>query len=309
MTFPVTPYVFCGIQLRGIGRKRCKNDAAVLFGNVVFHTTTTMNRQPIPNNQEFTPDLPTKMPEEVYDLRSFDRARVEPEIKSSPRDAGNGRKILPVKVKLQLRRLAAWGPCTTDMGTFRKSAFIYEDDGSVLPDGFFLTAGHVYRFQRRIASSSRSMALREGRWQLHPNSLSSFDTWPGWYSIPETFLIAAAILGSVHKPLKYPCDSGPRSKTRLIRFISCGFSLGLRPVRPAERRPRTPCFLSTRAQRDTEVSLTFNCRATSACFTPLRRSIAASLRRCSSALSALPSRLIPFGLPMPGIVARGYRYV
>jgi hypothetical protein len=235
---------------------------------------------------------------EVEYLRRADCPGIQPKVELPPGNAGNHGELFPIEVKLQLWRFAAGCPCPTDMGAFRDPAFVDKDYGSVLSEGFFLSAGHLYRFHRRIASSSRSMALPDGRWQLHPRLRSNLQTWPGWYVTPHVLLMASVTRGSVQRPLLYPCDSGPSSRTRVIRSRCPSSSLGLRPVRPAERRPARPFPFKTRAHRDTDISLTSSWRATSAWLRPLRKSTAASLRRCSRVRMALPSRLIPFGFPM-----------
>lgn len=303
MTFPEAPDVFRGIEFRGIRREGGQNHPAILPGHQVSNAATSVNRQSIPNDQQMAVNLAAQMAEKIHNLRSFDGPRIQAEIELPPRDAGDGRKILPVEVERQLWRLSTGSPCTTDVGTFRKPAFVYEDDGPPLPEGFFLRAGQVYRFQRRMASSSRSRAFRAGRWQLHPKTPSIFDTWPGWYETPQMSWMVLAIRGKVHSPLLYPWASGPSSNTRRRCSFWEVLKRDFRPVRPAERKPRRPACFSVRAQRETEVSLTRNCRATAACFTPWRRSFAASRRRCSSTLRKRASRLMPFVFPMLWTIA------
>jgi hypothetical protein len=201
-------------------------------------------------------------------------------------------------MELQLRRLATRRPCATNMGTFRQSALVDKHEGATLPEGFFLRAGQVYRFHRWIASSSRSMAFPAGRWQLQPNERNTRDTWLGWYETPQNCSITIATRGKVHRPLWNPWDCGPSWRTR-FRWTFCRASRrDRRPNRPALRSPRTPSVLNALAQRETDISLIPSWRATSACDRPLRKSLAASRRRCSSTRIACPSRLTPCGFPM-----------
>lgn len=298
MAFPVSPDVFCRIEFGRISRETCQEHMAALPFQKSPQLATSMNGQAIPNDKEFSSHLAAQMGQEVQHLRGADRPGIEAEVELPPRNAGDHRKLFPVKMKFQLRRLPAGRPCATDMRTLADAAFVYKDNGAALAKGFFLRAGQVYRFQRRIASSSRSRALLEGRWQLHPRLRSTFQTWPGWYVTPQVLRITTATLGKVQRLLLYPCTSGPSIKARLICSHCRWVSRDFRPVRPAERRPTRPSLFNKTAQRDTDISLTPIRRATSAWLSPLRKSTAASRRRCSRARMAPPSRFIPFWLPM-----------
>ena len=213
---PVAPDVFGGIEFRSIGRKSGQDDLAVLFAQEIPNLATTMNRQAIPDDKQLSLDLAAQVREEVQHLWCTNSSRIQPEVKLPPGNAGNHRKLLPVKMKFQLWRLTAGRPSAADMWTLGDATFIYKDDGTMFAEGFFLRAGQVYRCQRRMASSSRSMALREGRWQLHPRWRSTFQTWPGWYVTPQVSRITPATRGKVQRQLLYPCASGPSSKARLI---------------------------------------------------------------------------------------------
>jgi len=309
VVLPVAPDVLGGIELRSIGRKSGQEDLPGVSGQEIPDLATPMHRQAIPDDKQPPPDVAPQMSQEVQDLRCADRSGIQPEVELPPGNASNGRQMLPVEVKLQLRGLSAGCPGPADMRTFGNSTLVYENDGSAFSDGFFLRAGHLYRFQRRMASSSRSTALPEGRWQLHPRWRSTLQTWPGWYEMPQVSRIASATRGRVHRQLLYPWASGPSSRTRLIWFRCRSLSRGLLPTRPAARKPVSPFFFRACDHRDTDISLTPTWRATSAWLSPLRKSTAASLRRCSKAHMALPSRLTPFGFPMQEKVAEQGRNV
>jgi len=309
MIFPISPDIFRGIEFWRISRESRQEYLTALPFQELTHLAAAMNWQTVPDDQQFSANVAAQMSKEVQHLGSTDRPWIEAEVKLPPRNAGDNRKLLPVKMKFQLRRLPAGRPCSADMWTLGDTAFVYKDDGTALAEGFFLRAGQVYRFQRRMASSSRSMAFLEGRWQLQPRLRSTFQTWPGWYLTPHVSRITTATRGKVQRQLLYPCASGPSSKARLI-FTHCrSFSRGLRPVRPADRSPVRPSFFNSTAQRDTDISLTPSRRATSAWLSPLRKSTAASLRRCSRARMAPPSRFIPFWLPMCENIPHGMKYV
>ena len=306
---PVSPDIFRGVEFGRIGRETGQEHVTALPFQKTLHLAAAVNRQAVPNDQQFSSHLAAQMGQEIQYLGRADRSRIETEVELPPSNAGNHRKLLPVKMKFQLRRLPARRPCSTDMRTFADTAFVYKDNGTAFAEGFFLRAGQVYRFQRRIASSSRSKDLLEGRWQLHPRLRRTFQTWPGWYVTPQVSRITTATRGKVQRLLLYPCASGPSIKARLIRSHCRWFIRGFRPARPVERSPARPSCFNKAAQRDTDISLTPIRRATSAWFSPLRKSTAASLRRCSRTRMAPPSRFIPFWLPMCGNISHGMKYV
>ena len=119
------------------------------------------------------------MAEEVDDLAGPDGAGIEAEVEAPPRDAGDHRELAPGEVELQLGRFAAGRPRAGDGGPLAQSAFIDKDDGSLVFSGLFFSAGQVWRFQRAMASSSRSTARPVGRWQLQPMRESNFHTCAG----------------------------------------------------------------------------------------------------------------------------------
>lgn len=303
VVFPVVPDELGGIEFQRIGRKSGQEDLSGVSGQEIPNLATTMNWQAIPDDKQQPTDLPPQMSQTVQDLRGTDRSGIQPKIEPPPSNASNGRQMLPVEVKLQLWGLSAGRPGPADMRTLGRSALVYENDGSALSESFFLRAGHLHRFQRRMAFSSRSTTFPEGRWQLHPRRRSTLQTWPGWYEMPQVSRIASATRGRVHRQLLYPWASGPSSRTRLIWFRCRALRRGFRPVRPLECSPATPFFFTARAQRDTDISLAPIWRATSAWLSPLRKSTAASFRRCSKARMALPSRFMPFEFPMQDKVA------
>ena len=62
------------------------------------------------------------------------------------------------------------------MGSLTQSALVDEDDRAALLAGFFLMAGHFFRFQSRICDSLRSRALPVGRWGLQRRDTRIFQT-------------------------------------------------------------------------------------------------------------------------------------
>ena len=120
----------------------------------------------------------TKAFRKVDDLQLANRAGIEPKVKVAQRQPGRHRKLLPIEVELQQRRLAARRPGAATMRLLTQSAFVDEDDRAVLFSGFFLMAGHLLHFQSRMASSLRSRALPTGRCGLQRSARRIFQTWP-----------------------------------------------------------------------------------------------------------------------------------
>lgn len=117
--------------------------------------------------------------EEVDYLRAFDRAGVNTKEDAPQADCPDDRKALPAEGFVEHRGLAAWcpGPHAVRLGA--DSSLVDKGDQTPFAEGFFLSAGHLWRFHFRIFSSSRSMARRVGRWQLKPIAESTLPTWPG----------------------------------------------------------------------------------------------------------------------------------
>ena len=130
---------------------------------------------------------------------------LETEIESPPRDARDDGQFAPVEIERQLRGLSLGCPRARDGRAFAQSTFIYENDGSAFAAGFFFSAGHVYRFQRAMAFSSRSAARPSGFWQLHPIRPKSFHTCAGWQRTPLMSWSVLATRGRVHRSLRNPC--------------------------------------------------------------------------------------------------------
>jgi hypothetical protein len=203
---------------------------------------------------------------------------------------------------LQDRWLPFGGPSPAAVRALAQSAFVDEDDRAALLAGFFLMAGQRCLFQWRICSSFRSKARPVGRWQLHPSEIRIRQTWPGWYLMRNSCSIRWATRAEVQRPVSYPKASGPRWSKDLRRSRWAGLNRGLRPARPACRRPSRPPSAICRAQRLTLCALTFKRRATLDWLNPSASNSAAWMRRRSKASK---SRLTPAGLPMLNRRRRG----
>lgn len=167
--FEVPPDVLGGVQFGGVGRESGQAQSIADCGQEVSDVATAVSGQAIPDHQEFAADLAQEATEEVNHLRRPDRPRIEPEVELPPRHARDHGQLTPVEVEGQLRRLAPRRPGPGNRGPFTQSAFVNKHDSSAFVAGLFFNAGQVCRFQRAMASSSRSWALPLGRWQLQPN--------------------------------------------------------------------------------------------------------------------------------------------
>jgi hypothetical protein len=74
------------------------------------------------------------------------------------------------------RRLAAGAPGLAHGRDQQEARFVEEKQMGSQPCGVFFTRGQSVRFQRSMASSSRSRARRSGFWWLHPRSCRSLPT-------------------------------------------------------------------------------------------------------------------------------------
>ncbi len=147
--------------------------------NIVPHQAAAMDGRSIPNDQQLAANAPLEMLQKLYDLRAFDRAGVELEIKIPDGQSRNDREAFPVKVVLQHRSLAPWRPSSDPMRPLAQSAFVHKYYGSTLLERFFFISGQRTRFHCRIAGSSRCVARPTGRWQLQPRECKIRQTCPG----------------------------------------------------------------------------------------------------------------------------------
>ena len=122
-----------------------------------------MNRGTVPDDGQFSGDMPLEMAEEIDDLRPLDTAGMDLEVEPVQGQSADYRQALPAKGLLDHRRLANRCPRPHPGGSSAQSTFVDEDNGTAFCAGFFFIAGHSTRFQRRIFGSSRSIARRSGR--------------------------------------------------------------------------------------------------------------------------------------------------
>ena len=125
------------------------------------HAAAAMGREAIPNDQQLSVQLPSQAPQEIDELGTLDRTRVEPAREVPDRDASNGRQHLPVEGQLQHRGWPPRGPRSHPMRALAQAGFVNKDDRPAFGGSVFLTGA--------IASvSSTGWRLRPagepGRW-------------------------------------------------------------------------------------------------------------------------------------------------
>ena len=105
--------------------------------------TLTVDRRPVPYDQELAGNVPQKVLQKIGRLRASYRALMESEKELPERDPGDERVVLPVESFLKKGRLPAPSPGAHAGGPGAQPAFVDEDDGSALAPGFFFMAGHL----------------------------------------------------------------------------------------------------------------------------------------------------------------------
>lgn len=179
MRLEMPPHVFDGIEFGRIGWQPLDLNASPGGGDVVFDQQAAMNGRAIPEDQDFSGNMPLEMFKEFDHLKTFDAAGMDLKEEPPQGQSTDKREAFPVECLLQNGRLSAQRPGARPRRPGAQPAFVNKDNGSVLPARLFFNAGQTSRFQRAIALSSRSMARRSGRWQLKPLAPSNRHTCPG----------------------------------------------------------------------------------------------------------------------------------
>ena len=137
---------------------------------ILAHQFAAVRPQPIQNNQQMLLEMRFERLQEFDDLFFLDTPFVQAEQTVGACQPGNDRNVIPVEVKLDDRCLSFGSTGTHTCRTFADAGFVYKDNHSAFPLGFFLRAGQVRRFHWRTASSLRSSARFSGFCTLKPNA-------------------------------------------------------------------------------------------------------------------------------------------
>jgi hypothetical protein len=183
--FEVIPDPFIGVQFRGVGREGLQVQSR-RAAEEVLHGFAPVNPAIVQQDHEVAGDLAQQLPEEGRDFTALDIVRVEVTVQRAmaalradgdPRDGGDAVVRIPVPHD---RRLAHRTPGPPDRGDQEEARFVDEDKVGAQPRGVFFTRGQPSRFQRAMATSSRSTARRSGFWGLQPSWCRSLPTWLRW---------------------------------------------------------------------------------------------------------------------------------
>ena len=168
MCFKMPPHILDRIEFGRVSRQPFDHDSSFGGRHIVFDQQAPVDRCAIPDDQHLAGNMALEMAQKLDDLKTFDAASMDLEIKPPQRQAANDREAFPVEGLVQHWSLPAWCPSACPCGTGAQPAFVDKDDGSPLLPRLFFKAGHPVRDQRRIALSLRSIARRSGCWQLNP---------------------------------------------------------------------------------------------------------------------------------------------
>lgn len=172
----VRPDVFRRIEFRSVCGQSFDGDAAFGGCHVLSDQFGAVNRCAIPNDHHWLASVTLKHFEEIHHLGRLDGSRVNAEKNPPQADGTDYRQAFPTERFPEDRSLATRRPRTHTVGLGAYPRLVDENDQTPFAAGFFLMAGHLCRFQWRIFSSSRSMARRDGRWQLNPMAESTLLT-------------------------------------------------------------------------------------------------------------------------------------
>ena len=298
----LVPDAFVRIEFGSVGGECLQAQAGVLSQERT-DGIALVDASIVPDDDDATAQVAQEMSEELADLRMGDVVPIKTEIESEALSARTDRypgdcrdSIVPLPMFVD-GSLTARTPCPSHGRYQQEPRFVREDDMGAQSRGVFFTRGHSSRFQRRIASSSRSMALRSGFWQLQPRACNRRPIWLRWYRTSNRTLITSAIRCVVQRSVRYPWDIAPLRRSRRRRSFCRSVSFGGRPGVGLGRNACLPPRRYALRHRITETALHPTRRAVSLSEYPaLNQSSARSRRRSNS--SAVPHGLIANALPM-----------
>jgi len=173
---PVTPDVLDGVQFRCVRRKIGSGNPALQTSNVLLYQPAAVSRQTIPHDQQRLTKVTHQGRKKIHYLLLLDGPLIDAKVEVPQGEPRSYRKSLPAEVVLQDGGLSAGCPGTATMRSLTQSAFVDEDEDTLLPARFFFSSGHTFFFQLRICSSLRSRARPCGRCGLQPKPTRTFQT-------------------------------------------------------------------------------------------------------------------------------------
>ncbi len=168
-SFGVGPDGLVGVELRSVGRKAFEmqpREPAADFPDPF----SFVNAGVVPDHDDVPAEVAQQVPQEFADLAVPDVCGVALEVQADAPTPGcqgdardHGDAIMPVAM-MNDGRLTARSPGLPYRGDQEEARLIDKDDVGTQPRSVFFTRGQVRRFQRSMASSSRSSARRSGFW-------------------------------------------------------------------------------------------------------------------------------------------------
>jgi len=156
-------------ELGRIGGQLLELNGVVLRFNVTEHHPRAVSAQAVPDGQLRLAELSLQSLQELDYLGGLHRARKQPGVDTPPCDPGHRRELAPIEVILERWRLPERCPGARARRPLTHSRFVEEDDRAPLFIGVFFSPGRHWRFQVRIAASSRSKTRLIGRWGVNPS--------------------------------------------------------------------------------------------------------------------------------------------
>ena len=165
--FRVGPDGFVGIELRGVGRKQLEMEPRELAADF-SDPFSLVDAGVVPDHDDGPAEMAQQVAEKIAHLVVPDILRVALEVQADTPAAGsNGDSrdhrdaIMPVAMTDD-GRLPARRPGLSKRRDQKEARLVDENDVGTQPRSVFFTRGQFLRFQRSIASSSRSSARRSG---------------------------------------------------------------------------------------------------------------------------------------------------
>ena len=171
----VAPEEFHGVELRSVWRKPFDSQPILIRLDCLHDHSATMCREAIHEENDREASVLLEHPYEPRHLRTLDASLVQRE---EPTDAssvglgehgGDAGQGMPVEGLAQDGGTSFRCPCRPYRGTLGESRFVQKAQPRFQAFRVFFTSGQRTRIHFMMAFSSRSMALRAGRWRLQPS--------------------------------------------------------------------------------------------------------------------------------------------
>lgn len=176
------PHALVGVEFRRVGRQELQMQAGHLPAELPDELAA-VHAEVVPHQHDGTAQVTEQVLQERDRLRLADivvmplvvQADTPP--RRAHRDPRDHRDPIVALRVVQVRRLTPWRPGPHHGGREHEARFVYEDEVGPQEEGPLFTRGQRVRFQRAMASSSRSRGRRSGFCGLQSLRASSRPTW------------------------------------------------------------------------------------------------------------------------------------